>query len=413
VSKAKWYDCASRLAILVGQMKGENMIAAVLRAISSMVIAGLATTVCAHAETASAAAVPPPAPMDRGYFFVGGHYVDSGGRNLMAGQMYVEYMTPQTVAHPHPILMIHGGAQTGTNFTGTPDGRRGWADDFVARGYRVYIVDQVGRGRSGALPDIYGPYRRFPAEVEEQLFTAPEKYNLWPQAKVHTQWPGGPGVIGNAAFDQFFASQVESIASAAKTEELMLPANIALLEKIGPAIVLTHSQSGPFGWKITDARPDLVKAHIAVEPNGPPFYDIDFRGGQDWYKDSDQVARQWGLTRLPLTFDPPASTASELKIARQEKADAPDLVRCWLQAEPARQLPKLKSIPVAIVTSEASFRATYDHCAAKFLSQAGVNYTHIRLEDANVHGNAHMMMLEANSSEIAGIIAAWLDENVK
>jgi pimeloyl-ACP methyl ester carboxylesterase len=376
----------------------------------AIAFAGVVTTLSARAETKS---VPPPALGDRGYFFVGGHFVESGGRQLMAGQMYVEYMTPLTVTHLYPIVMIHGTAQTGTNFTATPDGRRGWVDDFLGRGYRVYVVDQVGRGRSGTLPEIYGPYMRFTPDREEQYFTAPEKHNLWPQAKLHAQWPGGPGVRGNAAFDQFFASQVESIASAGKSEELMLAADIALLEKIGPAIVLTHSQSGPFGWKIMDARPELVRAHVAVEPNGPPFYDVQFRGGQDWYKDSDQVVREWGLTRLPLTFDPPASTASDLKIVLQEKADAPELVRCSLQAEPARQLTKMKSVPVAIVTSEASYRATYDHCTAKFLSQAGVHNTHIRLANANVHGNAHMMMLEANSSEIAAVIAAWLDETVK
>ena len=45
---------------------------------------------------------------------------------------------------------------------------------------------------------------------------------------------------------------------------------MALLDKIGPAILLTHSQSGAFGWPVADARPDLVKAIVAVEPNGPP-----------------------------------------------------------------------------------------------------------------------------------------------
>jgi pimeloyl-ACP methyl ester carboxylesterase len=43
----------------------------------------------------------------------------------------------------------------------------------------------------------------------------------------------------------------------------------ALLDRIGPAIILTHSQSGPFGWLIADARPKLVKAVVAVEPAGP------------------------------------------------------------------------------------------------------------------------------------------------
>jgi pimeloyl-ACP methyl ester carboxylesterase len=367
----------------------------------------------ANAQTAQSSPKAPLTLAEHGYFFVGGQYVESGGKKLMAGQMYVEYLTPQHVTHPYPILMIHGTAQTGTNFLGTPDGRPGWAHNFLARGYRVFVVDQVGRGRSGADPQIYGPYMRFAAEQEESLFTAPEKYKLWPQAGLHTQWPGGLGVAGDPAFDQFYASQVESIASTVKTEELMFPADVALLEKIGPAIVLTHSQSGVFGFKLADARPDLVKAHIAVEPNGPPFYDVEFRGGGEWYKDSDKVARPWGVARLPLAYDPPAGEASELHLARQEQADGPELVRCWLQAEPVRQLPRMKTVPTVVVTGEASFRATYDHCTSKFLTQAGVPNTHLRLEKAGVHGNGHMMMLEQNSAAIAEVIANWLDENVR
>jgi len=367
----------------------------------------------ADAQTAPRPITSPPTVAEHGYFFVGGQYVESGGKRLMAGQMYVEYLTPQNVTHPHPIIMIHGTAQTGTNFIGTPDGRPGWAHNFLARGYRVYVVDQVGRARSGADPQIYGPYMRFAVEQEESLFTAPEKYKLWPQATLHTQWPGGPGVAGNPAFDQFYASQLESIASTVKTEELMFPADIALLEKIGPAIVLTHSQSGVFGFKLADARPDLVKAHIAVEPNGPPFYDIDFKGGDDWYKDSDKVARAWGVARLPLAYDPPVAEASDLHLKRQEQADGSQLVQCWLQAEPARQLPRMKDVPTAIVTGEASFRATYDHCTSKFLTQAGVRNTHLRLEKTGLHGNGHMMMLEQNSAAIADVIANWLDENIK
>jgi len=291
--------------------------------------------------------------------------------------------------------------------------RPGWAHNFLAQGYRVYVVDQVGRARSGADPQIYGPYTRFSVEQEESLFTAPEKYNLWPQAALHTEWPGGTGVAGNLVFDQFYASQVESVASTVKTEELMFPADVALLEKIGPAIVLTHSQSGVFGFKLADTRPDLVKAHVAVEPNGPPFYDIDFKGGEDWYKDSDKIARAWGVARIPLAYEPPATEASELNLVRQEQADGPQLVRCWLQREPARQLFKMKDVPTVIVTGEASFRATYDHCTSKFLSQAGVRNTHLRLEKAGLHGNGHMMMLEQNSAAIADVIGNWLDANVK
>ncbi|HUP95199.1 MAG TPA: alpha/beta hydrolase, partial [Burkholderiales bacterium] len=208
-----------------------------------------------------------------GYFFVGGNYVESKTGPLMQGQMYVEYYMPERRTQPYPIVMIHGAAQTGTNFTSTPDGRKGWAQYFVEQGYVVYVVDQPGRGRS-PYNDSMGPLTRFPASQLERRFTAHEKFNLWPQAKLHTQWPGdGPkkGQQGDPVFDQFYSSQVQYILSGATTQRLNRDAGAALLDRIGPAIVLTHSQSGAIGWPIADARPQLVKAVIAAEPSGPPF----------------------------------------------------------------------------------------------------------------------------------------------
>ena len=91
-----------------------------------------------------------------------------------------------------------------------------------------------------------------------------------------------------------------------------------------------------------------------------------------------------------------------LDFVRQDKPDKPDLVRCWLQKEPARQLPNLKRIPVVIIMSEASYHAAYDHCTAAYLNQAGVPNTLIRLADVGVRGNGHMMMIEKNNAAIAG-----------
>ncbi|WP_020417272.1 hypothetical protein [Amycolatopsis sp. ATCC 39116] len=64
------------------------------------------------------------------------------------------------------------------------------------------------------------------------------------------------------------------------------------------------------------------------------------------------------------------------------------------------------NIPVAVVTSEAGYHAAYDHSTVKFLRGAGVETDHIRLEEAGVHGNGHMLMIEQNSDEIA----EWLDD---
>ena len=73
----------------------------------------------------------------------------------------------------------------------------------------------------------------------------------WPQAKLHTQWPGdGPnkGRKGDPIFDAFYATQVETVISNEQTQQRNKEAGAALLDRIGPAVVLTHSQSGAFGW---------------------------------------------------------------------------------------------------------------------------------------------------------------------
>ena len=81
----------------------------------------------------------PLAIADQGCFFAGGRYVEGPGGRSMQGQMFVQYQVPAERRFPHPVVMIHGGGQTAANFISTPDGRRGWADDFLAHGYAVYL----------------------------------------------------------------------------------------------------------------------------------------------------------------------------------------------------------------------------------------------------------------------------------
>jgi len=84
-----------------------------------------------------------------------------------------------------------------------------------------------------------------------------------------------------------------------------------------------------------------------------------------------------------------------------------------LQAEPARKLVALQGIPVMIFAAESSYHAMYDHCTAKYLNQAGVRTDYIRLVDAGIRGNGHMVMIEKNNLEIAALIARWLEKNVR
>ncbi len=367
------------------------------------------------AQAGKAKSDPPAGPLviaKQGYFFVGGQYATTkDDLQIMAGQMFVQYQIPQRKRHRYPIVMWHGGGQTGTNFLGTPDGRPGWADYFLRQGYAVYVVDQPARARSGFFGEPYGPTRRPNAKAMSERFTAPAIPNRYPQASLHTQWPG-KGVPGDPVFDQFFSSQVEDIANLTMLEDLNRNAGIALLDKIGPAILLTHSQSGPFGWDLADARPNLVKGVVAIEPSGPSFYDNALTGAPPWFKDG-ALARRWGITRLPLQYDPPAREPQDLGMTQQETADGANLVRCWLQDTSARQLVNLKGVPILIVVSEASYHAPYDHCTSKYLMQAGVKNDFVRLPDIGIKGNGHMMMLEKNNLQIAALLQGWLKKNVR
>jgi pimeloyl-ACP methyl ester carboxylesterase len=369
-----------------------------IRLLAFAMLAGFAVTAQAQAQA-------PLAIAKEGYLFVGGKYTDVKGRKVMSGQAYVEYQIPRRHTQPYPIVIIPGAAQTATNFNGTPDGREGWTQYFLRKGYAVYVVEQPGRGRSGYQPDVEGQQGTPLVKNVEDRFTAPERAMLWPQAKLHTQWPG-TGVAGDPTFDQFYASQVPFVREPKLIQTLNRDAAVALLDKIGPAIVMTHSQSGAYGWPIAEARPNLVKALIQVEPSAPPVHDMELIGAPDYFKDGD--LRPWGLTSIPLNYVPAASDPAQMAFEQQAQPDGPGLAKCWQQKSPARQLPDLAKTPILIVTGEASFHAPYEHCVIKYLEQAGVHPTWLDLGKAGVHGNGHMMMLEKNNLQIAELMVKWL-----
>ena len=369
------------------------------------------TAILALALAGGASAEDEPLALARdGYFYVGGKTTVVDGRPYVSHQMYVEVRIPAQRTRRYPVIMVHGGTMSGTNFTGTPDGREGWAQYFVRQGYAVYVVDQPGRGRSGYLPAAYGAARNVDRDNAPRRFVAQEKYRLWPQAHLHTQWPGS-GETDDPSADQLAQSQLPAIADFTEQQALNREALLALLERIGPAILLVHSQAGAFAWPVADDKPELVKAILAIEPNGPPFHGLEFVGAPNWFKEGP-IALPYGITSMPLTYAPPVKDASELAIVEQEKADGPDLARCWMQKEPARALPNLQKMPILVLTSEASYHAPYDHCTVNYLRQAGVKPSFIKLADLGIHGNSHVMMLERNNREIAAVIVNWLQQTL-
>ena len=211
------------------------------------------------------------------------------------------------------------------------------------------------------------------------------------------------GRRGDSVFDAFYATQVESLSSNVDTQHHNQVAGAALLDRIGPAILLTHSQAGPFGWLIADVRPAQVKGIVAIEPSGPPFENSTNATGK---------ARPWGPTDIPIAYAPPISHAEQL-VLEQELPQSVGLFGCWMQKAPARQLPNLKEIPVMVMVAEASYHAVYDHCTARYLEQAGVPVDFVPLKDRGLRGNSHMVMLEKNSLDIASLIDQWIVKTVR
>ena len=53
------------------------------------------------------------------------------------------------------------------------------------------------------------------------------------------------------------------------TDAPIIAAYTELVDKVCPCVILSHSQAGAFGVKVAQARPDKVKALVAVEPAVP------------------------------------------------------------------------------------------------------------------------------------------------
>ncbi|WP_250890082.1 alpha/beta hydrolase [Sphingobium nicotianae] len=333
-----------------------------------------------------------------GSFWTGIERKATPGGTIVAGQAYVEYFIPSALTRPWPILMLHGGGGQGLDYLGTPDGREGWAKYFVRQGYAVYVMDRPGHGRAPFHPDALGemtPPGTF--ELLSALFTNPgARPEAYPQARLHNQWPG-PGTVEDPLLEAFIAGTGPAQKDMAASHLAAQKAGAEALDKIGPAILMTHSAAGPCGWMIADARPHLVKALVAVEPFGPPFTGMS----------ADPTTLPYGLTAAPLTFDPPLAQGEALSSV-ERPAPGADLKACRVQAEPARALPNLQGYPIVVVTAQASWMAADNHGTVDVLRQAGADVEHVRLEDQGVLGNGHALMLERNSDACAAVIERWI-----
>jgi len=311
--------------------------------------------------------------------------------------MYVEYWTPAEVRHPYPVVVVHGGGGQGLDWLGRADGGPGWVTYLLQEGYRVYLVDRPGHGRPPFHPELHGAFSARAAVYQgvSDRWSAPEKADepYGPEALLHNQWPGETGLLGDPTLDQIVPGQGGSfLRDQAETHAVWAERYGELIDKIGPVLVMCHSAGGPSGWLAANARPGMVKGIIGVEPAGPAFGNL-----------------SWGLTASPMAYDPPATSPDELETVEVAAADGRDAYR--LLAEPRRMV-NLVDVPIAVVTSQASYHWPYDFGTVAYLRQCGCTVEHIELEQLGITGNGHFMMMERNNREVLQPILDFLQQHV-
>jgi len=175
---------------------------------------------------------------------------------------YVQFFVPAQRNQQPPVVLQHGGGMSGACWETTPDGRPGWLNHLLHRGYEVHVVDNVERGRAGWVPDHWqGDPTLRSMEDAWTLFRFGEATNFESRRAYEGQ--------------QFPVEQLEGFARGfcprwTSTTPVQATALIAVLEKTGPAILISHSQGGELAFDAALARPGLVTALIALEPSGSP-----------------------------------------------------------------------------------------------------------------------------------------------
>jgi pimeloyl-ACP methyl ester carboxylesterase len=275
--------------------------------------------------------------------------LDPNGQ-FMVEQMYVQYFLPQHRKGKYPLLLWHGGGLTGVTYESTPDGRDGWLNMFIRKGWDVYISDAVERGRSGfASPDVWpsqptflnyqDPYERFRiGEGAGSWHADPAKR----RPIAGTQFP-------LEAYDNYMKQTVPRWLS---TDAAIVAAYVELVDKICPGVLLAHSQGGAFGFQVAEKRPDKIKAIVAIES-----------------ATAGNLANAAALKNTPVLM---------------LFGDFVDRHPRW-----------------------ASFKKT-DLAYADAVRAAGGKVDVVNLPELGITGNSHMLMQDKNNGQIADLIQKWL-----
>ncbi len=351
--------------------KKNNKIGFVLLALAALVISSCSTTkqqsLTIH---------------EQGSFTVGGTVITNPGifdpyKPTPAGQTfhgdhaYVFYQVPEK-AHKYPLVMWHGIGQFSKTWETTPDGREGFQNIFLRRNFPVYLIDQPRRGDAGRST----ANASITPTPDEQGWFGTFRIGIWPNYFEGVQFSHD-----SAALDQYFRSMTPNIGPIDYT--VNTDAVSALFNKIGPAILVTHSHSGGMGW-LTAIKNQNVKAIVSYEP-GSGFL---FPEGE-----------------VPPSMQSAGGTLEAVSVPM------PDFL-------------KLTKIPIVIyygdnIPVEPSANPGQDGWRVRLamarlwrdcVNRYGGDVTVVHLPEIGIKGNTHFPFSDLNNIEIADLLSAWLKE---
>jgi Alpha/beta hydrolase family len=178
---------------------------------------------------------------------------DPAGQTLHSDHAYVFYQVPVN-ARKLPLVFWHGHGQSAKTWESTPDGREGFQNVFLRHRFPVYLIDQPRRGRAARGPQPIA----ITATPDEQLWFGIFRLGAWPDFYPGVQFSRDP-----EALNQFFRQMVPN--TGPYDVQVNTEAVSALFSKIGPGILVTHSQSGGLGWR-TAIKNRNVRAIVSYEP---------------------------------------------------------------------------------------------------------------------------------------------------
>ncbi len=227
-----------------------------------LVLTGIIVSPSAMADETSK-----PGPLviqEQGSFAVGGTVIANPGtfdpnKPTPAGQTfrgdhaYVFYQKPVN-ARALPLVLWHGAGQFSKTWGTTPDGREGYQNIFLRRRFGVYVLDQPRRGNAGRST-VAATITPTP---DEQLWFNIFRIGIWPNYFPGVQFSPEPETL-----NQYFRSMTPN--TGPFDMGVISDAVSELFNKIGPGILVTHSQSGGPGW-LTALKNQNVRAIVAYEP---------------------------------------------------------------------------------------------------------------------------------------------------